>query len=124
MTDSMDLPEGLPERDDEWAKVRDEDLIDLTESVLAPSAATVAAQTQRFMERNLLTLVKNIYDIAMNSPSDRTRLQASQYLIDRVMGRVDAASTRGALPGAGSAPWESVYNEVVIQEPSRRELGR
>jgi hypothetical protein len=114
MTDSMG--------DDEWAKVRDEDLIDLTESYIQTSTpgakANHTARAQMFMEQRLFNLVKNIYGIAMDSPNDRTRLQASQYLVDRVLGRIPLTGFGDG--GKTGAPWEEVYEATIVHEPQMR----
>lgn len=64
---------------------------------------------------------QSILDIAMNSENDATRLKASMYIIDRVLGKIPDANPTGST----AAGWEGIINSVLV-EPSHeaRESGR
>lgn len=49
---------------------------------------TEEVTARRLMRENLVGVTQRIISIAMNSTSDRTALDASKYLMERVLGKV------------------------------------
>lgn len=77
-----------------------------------------AKETQLVFHRNAARAAQQIVNIAFNGSSDRLRLDASRYVVDRVLGRIEVKLPAGA--EAGKEPWSDLY-DAVIREPSASE---
>lgn len=64
----------------ERIKLLDEERVLTTESP--------ESQTQRLFRENVVGAAYSIVDLALNSPSERLRLNAAQYVVERAIGRV------------------------------------
>lgn len=53
---------------------------------------------KRLLQENLVPAVLAIAHLAVHSPNERIRLQAAQYIADRVLGRITDAGTLEADP--------------------------
>jgi hypothetical protein len=84
-----------------------------------PSTMTVRQAEAIAMEifrDNLPLAAQVIAEIATNSESERNRLQASKYIVERVMGR-----TPDAKPESGANdPWSNLFSSV-LREPTATE---
>jgi hypothetical protein len=103
------------ERNEDW----DSDMASDTDAQFATLAATAIRDVVRTSEQvfrsNATAAAQQIVDLALSGANERVRLDASKYIIERVMGKP------GERTEDDSAPWEGVYAASVRQEPSAAE---
>jgi hypothetical protein len=77
-----------------------------------------AKEAQLVFLRNASLAAQEIVDIALGGQSERLRLDASKYVVDRVLGRIEVKLP--AKDPDGKEPWAELY-AAVISEPSAEE---
>lgn len=77
-----------------------------------------AKEAQQVFLRNASPAAQQIVDIALTGQSERLRLDASKYVVDRVLGRIEVKLP--ARDPDGKEPWAELY-DAVIREPSASE---
>jgi hypothetical protein len=81
-------------------------------------AATVA-KAEKVLVDSAMDVVKELVALATNASSEKVRLEASKYILDRVAGKIMPAAANDA--GAEKPFWEDVLG-TVVREPSKYEL--
>jgi len=77
------------------------------ERAVNPSEST-EEMARRLFHENLPTAVASIVHTAIHSPNEKTRLDASKYVVERVLGKIGMEQ-----PDDGKSPWESLLANVV-----------
>lgn len=96
---------------------------DITEEELAEFAsiqfndpAAYAAATQKVFEHRAMEVAEELVRIALHGTTDRARIDAGKYIIDRTLGKIkdrdDASATK--------EPWEGIFG-TVVREPTALE---
>jgi len=101
------------ERNPDW----DQETADAEFATLATAAtASSARSAEQIFRASASAAAQAIVDLSLSAVNERTRLDASKYIIDRVMGRV---AERGFTDGdENKAPWDDIYGTTVVREPS------
>lgn len=72
---------------------------------------------EQLFEDNAVHAAAEIVSLATSSPNEKIRLDAAKYVVERVLGKIEASKVE-----AGTNPWEEVLG-TVYKEPSKYELG-
>jgi hypothetical protein len=106
------MPDERPSAD--WMA---EDELELLANI--PTASQRAASdeqlTMRIFRDNAPVAAEIIAHLAANGLKESTRLAASKYIVDRVLGRIGEA-----IPTAANDPWTDLFGSVV-REPTADE---
>lgn len=108
------LPKGNREAWDSF--VTDEELQAFAQATEQTKAATYEQRTQGIFRQNGALAAAEICNLALGAANERVRLDASKYVVDRVLGRVSESK---ALEAEG-APWEGVFG-AIVREPTAAE---
>jgi hypothetical protein len=112
------------ERNPDWTS---EDTDAQFETLAAATALSLASPTrtaEQIFKDSAPDAAQQIVNLSLNAENERVRLDASKYVVDRVMGRVAERGLTGSDENA--APWDGVYGTTVIREPAaaERQAGR
>jgi len=77
------------------------------ERAVNPSES-VEEMSRRLFHENLPTAVASIVHVAIHSPNEKTRLEASKYVVERVLGKIGTETL-----DEGKSPWEELLANVV-----------
>lgn len=77
-----------------------------------------AKSAEMVFRANARRAAEEIVSLALGAANERVRLDASKYVVERVMGKVP--DTKDIDNKDGGAPWDSVYG-TVVREPSAEE---
>lgn len=101
------------ERNPDW----DAETTDAEFETLASAAiATSTRSAEDIFKAAAPSAAQEIVNLSLNAVNERVKLDASKYVIDRVMGRVTDRGVMG--DGDGTAPWADIYATTVIREPA------
>lgn len=81
--------------------------------------AEAAIKAEKILLDNAQDIAKELVDLALSAKSEKVRLEAAKYVIDRLAGRVPLAPQPDT--GEGKETWEGIIG-TVIREPSKYEL--
>lgn len=76
-------------------------------------------KAEKILLDNARDIAKELVDLALNASSEKVRLEAGKYVIDRIAGRIPLSSQLDH-PEV-KQPWEDVLG-TVFREPSKYEL--
>lgn len=99
----------------------DDPSMQITADELAAMASTAdqyqnsAQAADVIFKRNARLAAEQIVALATNATNETVKLNAAKYIVERVMGRVPDNKT---IDGDTGAPWDGVYNSIVVREPS------
>lgn len=80
-----------------------------------------AKEAQQVFLRNATKVAQEIVNLALKGSTDKVRLDAGRYVVDRVLGRIDVrVPTKDA---DGKEPWSDLFG-AVIREPTADERSR
>lgn len=101
------------ERNNDW----DQEAADAEFATLATAAtASSARSAEQIFRAAAASAAQEIVNLSINAVNERIKLDASKYVIDRVMGRV---AERGFTnDDDNKAPWDDIYGTTVVSEPS------
>src|SRR5687767_122720 len=81
------------------------------------SAEVYAEEAQRVFLKNAKRAAEQIVEIATKRSTDKVRLDASRYIVDRALGRVVGPDPNGA---GKDDPWKDLMGSIT-REPSAAE---
>lgn len=94
---------------EEW--VPDSALNSLNMERTVNPSETPEQMAQRIFLENLPLAAQSIAHLALHSTSERTRLQASQYIVERNLGRVGESRPNEK----GANVWDDVFDSVTVE---------
>lgn len=112
--------ENDPDYIDDETWVPEEALQNLTlERQFRPSE-TPEEMAERILKENLPIAAQSVVQLAVHSKSERIRLDAARYVIERNLGRVEV----GRQLEAASNPWDDLYDKVLVEVDQADMKGR
>lgn len=85
--------------------------IKLLEDETALTEESAETRAQRLFRENLVGAAYSIVDLALNSPSEKLRLSASTYVVERTMGRVQDNP-----PAPPADPFKELLAQCVVEQ--------
>jgi len=105
------------ERNEDWDEAA---AIEADEAFAAIATASIpvnpAKTAEQIFRQNASLAAEQIVALSLGGANERVRLDASKYIIERVLGRVGDMKPLGD----DDAPWAGVYG-AIIREPSASE---
>lgn len=104
----------MPMEDDFWSDEEREQLAEISNLEAAVHTdETPEATANRIFKENLPNAARSIATLAMRGGTERVRLDASKYIVERIMGRIGDAQEN---PEDG--PLADLFTAVVREEAS------
>lgn len=96
----------------------DEDIAEFAEIAITQfnDPAAYARATQKVFEERAHEVAAELVRIALHGATDRSRIDAGKYIVDRVLGRIKDRDDAAAV----KEPWEDIFG-AVTREPTAAE---
>ena len=103
----------------DWSFMPEEDMRALEESAklerdVHGEEASPTRIAQKILDDASVVAAQSIVNIATKDPNSNTRLRASQYIVDRALGKIGAEPTK-------TNPWDELFQEVATEVRAKRE---
>jgi hypothetical protein len=82
-----------------------------------------AKEAQAVFLENARAAAQELVDLALHGATERVRMDAAKYVVDRVLGRIEVRLPAGSKDGEGKDPWSDLFG-TVIREPTATERAR
>ena len=76
-------------------------------------------KAEKILLDNAQSIARELVALALKANSEKVRLEASKYILDRLAGRIPLAVVND--PNSEQQPWEDIIG-TVVREPSKYEL--